>query len=66
MADPKDWQDPGWLYDELEHDHYDWRWFIAPNTQAEWLNLTDEQKWEIAVAAQRLGELQRLIVEQSP
>lgn len=61
-SDPADWLDPGW-YPGPEADACDWRRFVVPDAQAEWLNLTDEQKWEIAVAAQRLGELQRRIVE---
>lgn len=64
MADPADWQDPPWYPDDA--DPYDWRWFVAEDVKVEWLNLTDEQKWEIAVAAQRLGELQRRIVEGMP
>jgi hypothetical protein len=33
MAEPADWQDPPWIPDDSGH--YDWRWFVAPNTQAE-------------------------------
>jgi hypothetical protein len=65
MALPQNWQDPPWHHGP-EQDPYDWRRFIAVDTQAKWPNLTDEHKWEIAAAAQRLGALQRRIVGGSP
>lgn len=61
MADPPQWQDPPWYPEDA--DQYDWRWFISAPLQAEWLNLSDEQKWEMATAAQRLAEQQRRMVE---
>lgn len=61
MSDPQDWQDPPWFPGPNE-DAYDWRRYVVAEVQAAWLSLNDDEKLEIAVACQRLGELQRRIV----